>query len=57
MYSQYNYLIIAKAKYLNYLSWLEILCFQRRIILFQGPELLSKYIGASEEAVRNVFQK
>ncbi|XP_046675724.1 peroxisome biogenesis factor 1-like [Homalodisca vitripennis] len=26
-------------------------------ITVKGPELLSKYIGASEEAVRNVFQK
>ncbi|KAG8293657.1 Peroxisome biosynthesis protein pex1, variant 2 [Homalodisca vitripennis] len=26
-------------------------------VTVKGPELLSKYIGASEEAVRNVFQK
>ncbi|XP_046387023.1 peroxisome biogenesis factor 1-like [Ischnura elegans] len=28
-----------------------------RLINVKGPELLSKYIGASEEAVRNIFQK
>ncbi|XP_058795595.1 uncharacterized protein LOC131666734 [Phymastichus coffea] len=27
------------------------------LISIKGPELLSKYIGASEEAVRNVFEK
>lgn len=26
-----------------------------RLISIKGPELLSKYIGASEQAVRNVF--
>lgn len=26
-------------------------------IFFQGPELLSKYIGVSEESVRNVFER
>nr|CAI5864554.1 unnamed protein product [Callosobruchus analis] len=28
-----------------------------RIVTVKGPELLSKYIGASEQAVRDVFQK
>jgi len=28
-----------------------------RLISIKGPELLSKYIGASEQAVRNVFEK
>nr|CAD7603750.1 unnamed protein product [Timema genevievae] len=28
-----------------------------KFISVKGPELLSKYIGASEEAVRNIFQK
>ena len=28
-----------------------------RLISVKGPELLSKYIGASEQAVRDVFQK
>ncbi|XP_069678214.1 peroxisomal ATPase PEX1 isoform X2 [Periplaneta americana] len=28
-----------------------------KFISIKGPELLSKYIGASEEAVRNIFQK
>ncbi|XP_018567374.1 peroxisome biogenesis factor 1 [Anoplophora glabripennis] len=28
-----------------------------RLISIKGPELLSKYIGASEQAVRDVFQK
>lgn len=26
-------------------------------VFLQGPELLSKYIGASEQAVRDVFQR
>lgn len=28
-----------------------------RLISIKGPELLSKYIGASEQAVRDVFEK
>lgn len=28
-----------------------------QIYPFQGPELLSKYIGVSEESVRNVFER
>ncbi|XP_044729985.1 peroxisome biogenesis factor 1 [Chrysoperla carnea] len=31
--------------------------FGLRLISIKGPELLSKYIGASEESVRNIFQK
>lgn len=27
------------------------------LIHIKGPELLNKFIGASEEAVRNLFQK
>lgn len=28
-----------------------------RLIAVKGPELLSKYIGASEQGVRNIFEK
>lgn len=28
-----------------------------RLISVKGPELLSKYIGASEQAVRDIFEK
>ncbi|XP_050307066.1 peroxisome biogenesis factor 1 [Anthonomus grandis grandis] len=31
--------------------------FNLRLISIKGPELLSKYIGASEQAVRDVFEK
>lgn len=31
--------------------------FGLRLISVKGPELLSKYIGASEESVRNIFEK
>lgn len=27
------------------------------LIIFKGPELLSKYVGESEESVRKVFQR
>lgn len=38
---------------LSWLTWL----IQLFSVFLQGPELLSKYIGASEQAVRDVFQR
>ncbi len=42
-------------KYIIY-SYL-YLCIVMPYVFLQGPELLSKYIGASEQAVRDVFQR
>lgn len=36
-----------------WMSW----CIVMSCVFLQGPELLSKYIGASEQAVRDVFQR
>ena len=34
-----------------------VTCFRGKPFTFQGPELLSKYIGESEASVRKVFEK
>ena len=32
-------------------------CINKYVFIPQGPELLSKYIGASEQAVRDTFDR
>jgi len=55
-----NFISIKARGSLQYVCWRQIWmswCIVMSYVFLQGPELLSKYIGASEQAVRDVFQR
>lgn len=55
-----NFISIKVRESVQYVYWHQIWmswCIVMSSVFLQGPELLSKYIGASEQAVRDVFQR